>query len=70
LWHSSGAQYIELVGKPIRELDEMFMSLPLRKEIDPGPPKPEELTAMLLVTGYNGLGVRTLPTIVGRRDLR
>ena len=52
------------VGKAMRELDEMLMDLPLREEIDPGPPKPEEPTAILLVTGYNGFGVHMLLTIV------
>jgi amino acid transporter len=52
------------VGKAMRELDEMLMDLPLQEEIDPGPPKPEEPTAILLVTGYNGFGVHMLLTIV------
>ena len=35
-----------------------------KKAIDPGPPKPAEPTAILLVTGYNGFGVHMLLTIV------
>jgi amino acid transporter len=52
------------VGKTMRELDEMLMDIPLHEEIDPGPPKPYEPTAILLVTGYNGFGVHMLLTIV------
>jgi amino acid transporter len=52
------------VGKAMRELDEMLLDLPLHEEIDPGPPRPEEQTAILLVTGYNGFGVHMLLTIV------
>jgi amino acid transporter len=52
------------VGKAMRELDEMLMDLPLQEEIDPGFPKPEGPTAILLVTGYNGFGVHMLLTIV------
>lgn len=52
------------VGKAMRELDEMLMDIPLHEEIDPGPPKPYEPTAILLVTGYNGFGVHMLLTIV------
>jgi hypothetical protein len=48
----------------MRELDEMLMDIPLHEESDPGPPKPNEPTAILLVTGYNGFGVHMLLTIV------
>lgn len=52
------------VGTAMRELDEMLMNIPLHEEIDPGSPKPNEPTAILLVTGYNGFGVHMLLTIV------
>jgi len=52
------------VGKAMRELDEMLMDLPLPKEVDPVPPRPDEQTAILLVTGYNGFGVHMLLSIV------
>ena len=52
------------VGKALRELDEMLMDFPLPKETDPGPLKPAEPTAILLVSGYNGFGVHMLLTIV------
>jgi amino acid transporter len=52
------------VGKAMRELDEMLLDLPLQAESEPGPPKPEEPTAILLVSGYNGFGVHMLLTIV------
>ena len=48
----------------MRELDEMLMDFPLPKEIEAGPPKPAEPTAILLVSGYNGFGVHILLTIV------
>jgi len=52
------------VGKAMRELDEMLLDLPLHEKIDPGLPKPEEATAILLVSGYNGFGVHMLLSIV------
>jgi len=52
------------VGKAMRELDEMLLDLPLQEGTDLGPPKPEEATAILLVSGYNGFGVHMLLTIV------
>ncbi|HEX2769140.1 MAG TPA: APC family permease [Geobacteraceae bacterium] len=57
-------QHYTRVGKAMRELDEMLMDIPLHEEHDPGPPKPAEPTAILLVTGYNGFGVHMLLTIV------
>ena len=52
------------VGKAMQELDEMLLDLPLKEEGDPGPTKPEEPTAILLVSGYNGFGVHMLLTVV------
>jgi len=52
------------VGKAMRELDEMLLDLPLQEGVDPGPPKPEGQTAILLVSGYNGFGVHMLLSIV------
>jgi amino acid transporter len=52
------------VGKAMKELDEMLLDLPLQEEGDPGPTKPEEPTAILLVSGYNGFGVHMLLTVV------
>jgi hypothetical protein len=48
----------------MRELDEMLLDLPLQEGVDPGPPKPEGQTAILLVSGYNGFGVHMLLSIV------
>jgi len=52
------------VVRAMRELDEMLLDLPLHEERDPGPPIPDQPTAILLVSGYNGFGVHLLLTIV------
>jgi K+ transporter len=57
-------RHYKRVGKAMRELDEMLMDFPLPKEIEAGPPKPTESTAILLVSSYNGFGVHILLTIV------
>jgi amino acid transporter len=57
-------RHYKRVGKAMRELDELLMDFPLPREIEAGPPKPAEPTAILLVSGYNGFGVHILLTIV------
>ncbi len=57
-------RHYKRVGRAMRELDEMLMDFPLKKTMNPDPPKPTEPTAILLVTGYNGFGVHMLLTIV------
>ncbi|HEX9022446.1 MAG TPA: amino acid transporter, partial [Geobacteraceae bacterium] len=56
--------YLQVAGA-MKELDEMLLDLPLEQVPDPGPPRKNEPTAILLVTGYNGFGVHMLLSIVG-----
>jgi amino acid transporter len=52
------------VKKKIRELDEMLMNLPTSGPKNEEPVDPKKMTAIQLVTGYNGFGVHTLLSIV------
>ena len=52
----------QLVLRGMEELDRMLLDLPLAAETAVGPsePDPEQPTAVILVSGYNGLGIHTL----------
>jgi len=52
------------VTKRIRELDEMLMDLPFTGPLNQEPVDPNKMTAVQLVTGYNGFGIHTLLSIV------
>ena len=52
------------VTKRIRELDEMLMALPFTDAMNQEPVDPKKMTAIQLVTGFNGFGVHTLLSIV------
>jgi amino acid transporter len=52
------------VAKRIRELDEMLMALPFTDAMNQEPVDPKKMTAIQLVTGFNGFGVHTLLSIV------
>jgi hypothetical protein len=52
------------VTKKIRELDEMLMNLPFTGSINQEPVDPKKMTAIQLVTGFNGFGIHTLLSIV------
>jgi len=52
------------VTKRIRELDEMLMDLPLTGPLNQEPVDPNKMTAVQLVTGFNGFGIHTLLSIV------
>ena len=52
------------VARKIRELDEMLMNLPFTGSINQEPVDPKKMTAIQLVTGFNGFGIHTLLSIV------
>lgn len=52
------------VYKTIRELDEMLLDIPTVGPINQEPVDPKKMTAVQLVTGFNGFGVHTLLSIV------
>ena len=55
--------YNEVKSK-IRELDEMLMNIPTSGPKNEEPVDPKKMTAVQLVTGFNGFGVHTLLSIV------
>ena len=55
--------YTEVTRK-IRELDEMLMALPFTDAMNQEPVDPKKMTAVQLVTGFNGFGIHTLLSIV------
>ena len=52
------------VTEKIRELDEMLMALPFTDAMNQEPVDPQKMTAVQLVTGFNGFGIHTLLSIV------
>jgi hypothetical protein len=52
------------VTEKIRELDEMLMNLPFTDSMNQEPVDPKKMTAVQLVTGFNGFGIHTLLSIV------
>ncbi len=51
------------VAEGIRKLDSHLMNVPSTGKINKNPPDPHKKTAVQLVTGYSGFGVRTFFTI-------
>jgi len=52
------------VTEKIRELDEMLMNLPFTDSVNQEPVDPKKMTAVQLVSGFNGFGIHTLLSIV------
>jgi len=52
------------VRTQIRELDDMLLDIPTSGPMNQEPVDPDKMTAVQLVTGYNGFGVHTLLSIV------
>ncbi len=52
------------VREGVRELDSMLMNIPTHGDPNLAPPDPKEMTAIQLVTGYNGFGVHTFLSII------
>jgi hypothetical protein len=58
-------RHYEKVRRSLRHLDELFSVIPTDpKKEELGPCDPSRQTAALLVTGYNGLGVHSLLTLL------
>ncbi len=55
--------YAEVKSR-IRELDEMLMNIPTSGPKSEEPVDPKKMTAVQLITGFNGFGVHTLLSIV------
>jgi hypothetical protein len=52
------------VRKGVRELDDMLVAIPHKGTVNNGPVDPREMTAIQLVSGYNGFGVHTFLSII------
>ncbi len=52
------------VRKGVRELDDMLVAIPHKGEYNMDPADPKEMTAIQLVSGYNGFGVHTFLSII------
>ena len=52
------------VRKGVRELDDMLVAIPHKGEYNTDPADPKDMTAIQLVSGYNGLGVHTFLSII------
>jgi amino acid transporter len=48
----------------VRELDDMLVAIPHKGTYNTGPADPTEMTAIQLVSGYNGFGVHTFLSII------
>jgi amino acid transporter len=58
-------RHYEMVRRSLKHLDELFSVIPTDpKKEELGPCDPTRQTAILLVTGYNGLGVHSLLTLL------
>ena len=52
------------VRKGVRELDDMLVAIPHKGGYNMDPADPKEMTAIQLVSGYNGFGVHTFLSII------
>ncbi len=57
-------RHYDAVKMRVRELDELLLDLPIPHCEDCGTLDPKNMTAIQLVTGYNGFGVHTLLSII------
>jgi len=55
--------HYETVRKGSRQLDEILLDIPMAKK-KAAPVNPKEMTAIILVNGYNGFGVHTLMSVI------
>ncbi len=57
-------RHYQRVGRAVEQLEaDILPQIFAAKEIEPAPPNPDAPTAVLLVSGFNGLGLATLTTI-------
>jgi amino acid transporter len=52
------------VRQGVRELDDMLVSIPHKGSTNTEPVDPKEMTAIQLVSGYNGFGIHTFLSII------
>ncbi|MBN2399093.1 MAG: APC family permease [Candidatus Aminicenantes bacterium] len=52
------------VRKAVRKLDEILMDIPTSRKANMDKPNPQEMTAIQLVSDYNGFGVHTILSVI------
>ena len=52
------------VKKAVRQLDELLMDIPTSRKANLEKPNPQEMTAIQLVSDYNGFGVHTVLSVI------
>lgn len=52
------------VTRAVRQLDDLLLRFPTHREPNRSRPDPEAMTAIQLVSGYNGFGVHTLLSVI------
>jgi hypothetical protein len=57
-------RYYRKVSQATRSLDEILTTIDTDRPPNTKPLKPHEMTAILLVNGYNGIGVHTLLSVI------
>ncbi len=63
LCYLTKAHYNKVRGG-VRELDELLLTIPTKGPVNTNPLNPKEMTAIQLVTGYNGFGIHTFLSII------
>lgn len=56
--------HYETVKRGSRQLDEILLDIPVTEKKKAVPVNPREMTAIVLVNGYNGFGVHTLMSVI------
>jgi K+ transporter len=56
--------HYETVRRGSRQLDEILLDIPVAEKKKVAPVNPKEMTAIVLVNGYNGFGVHTLMSVI------
>ncbi|MDD8013510.1 MAG: APC family permease [Acidobacteriota bacterium] len=52
------------VTKSVRKLDDLLMDIPTGRKANQDKPNPQEMTAIQLVSAYNGFGVHTVLSVI------
>ncbi len=52
------------VRNAVRQLDDLLLDIPTSRKTNYDMPDPQEMTAILLVSGYNGFGVHTMLSVI------
>ncbi|MFH2108429.1 MAG: APC family permease [Chrysiogenia bacterium] len=52
------------VKKAVRQLDDLLMDIPTSRKANMDKPNPQEMTAIQLVSDYNGFGVHTVLSVI------